>query len=108
MGKLFSLGVATFSLALSLALVTSGAVVARSAHDIDPPEGIVAPSRLAVIGDEDEGIPELARLFDPEWVYDAFLRFDNHLPRPDRHPHPPVQSQPRQERDSQLRGGVAS
>ena len=56
MKNLFSFGVALFSLALSLALVTSGAVVANVAPQIDPPEGIAAPSRLAVIGDdEDDG-----------------------------------------------------
>ena len=33
---------------------------------------------------DDKGIPDLPRLFDPEWVYGAFIRFDNQLPGPDR------------------------
>ena len=56
MGKLFSLGVAALSLALSLALVTNGAVVARSTHEFDHSEGVVVTSRLVAIGDdEDDG-----------------------------------------------------
>ena len=54
MGKVFSVGMASLSLGLSLALVTSGAVVARSAHEIDPSEGVIVAARLGIIGDEDE------------------------------------------------------
>ena len=52
MKKLFSFAVASLSCALSLALVTSGAAVAMSTHQLDPPDGVVSPSRLVPIGDD--------------------------------------------------------
>lgn len=33
---------------------------------------------------DDEGIPELPSLFDPDWVYDAFRQFGGHEPSPER------------------------
>ncbi len=33
---------------------------------------------------DDKGIPELASLFDPDWVYSAFRQFGGHEPTPER------------------------